>query len=537
MKTFLKLCTVLLAVAVSVSSAVFAAEYPETLRIGIYYGGGSVALLDMDSQSGFCLGTVKNRSFVPGRTVSDTAVTARVCNASVYGGDSGGAYFIDCGTASDVNDMNAKIADIVSRGAEAFGAYYNSSLHVFSGGFKNLNDAQWAAANFPISSTAVQLPEKSVIVFGRQSGKACFVSDSSLGVYSTDYSNADSSVKISGSAMGSYYGGFDLNVSSDTAVLTAVNIVDCEKYLIGVVGREMSPSWNTEALKAQAVCARNFALRRVNHHSSYGFDLCRTTCCQAYSGIPSEMFNLTEAVTSTRGELMFYGDEPIQAVYSSSMGAKTESVENVWGNPFPYLVSVDNPYEDTDNIYNGRWTKTLTAERASEIMKNKGYDIGTVTAIEALEYTPAGSVLRLRVSGTGGEKIFEREACRTVFSEATYSQKYTVAKGGTKTYPSVCVTDGNTDATKKPNGIKVISSSGTSALNAEQFSVSGGSSSKTYAAVSSGGDENSYTFSGEGWGHGVGMSQYGAKGMADAGKTYSEILKHYYTGITIKKVY
>lgn len=535
MKAFVKRLVCIFMITFLFGCNAYAAEYPEILRVGIYYGSSSVTTLDFETPSGFCTGTVRDRNFVPGCTVTDTALTARVCNASIYGGDGGGAYFIDCGTAADFSDLNARLAEVRASGAEAFGAYVNSVLHVFSGGFKNQNDVQWAVSNFPIAATAVQLPENSVIVFGRQSGKACFVSDGSLGIYNSDYQNVNSSVKISGSAMGSYYGGFDLRCL-DSGSLTVVNVVDCENYLVGVVGREMSPSWHVEALKAQAVCARNYAFRRLNYHKQYGFDLCRTTCCQAYSGIPETAANLTAAVSATRGELMFCGGELVQAVYSSSMGAKTESVENVWGTPFSYLVSVDNSYEDTENIYNGKWTKTLTTERVTEIMKNKGYDIGTVTSIEVLEYTSAGSVLKLRVTGTNGSKVFEREACRTVFGEATYSQKYTVVKGGETSYPSVCVTDGKSNSTKSAQGLTILSANGVSALNASDFCVADSKSVKSCKAVSDG-DPNSYTFSGEGWGHGVGMSQYGAKGMAEAGISYSDILKHYYTGITIQKVY
>ena len=97
---------------------------------------------------------------------------------------------------------------------------------------------------------------------------------------------------------------------------------------------------------------------------------------------------------------MFYHDQLVQAVYSSSMGSSTENVKNVWGSSFPYLVSVENPYEDTENIYNGKWTKTLTKARATEIMKSRGYEIGDVVEIKALQYTDAGRVLKLLVKGT-----------------------------------------------------------------------------------------------------------------------------------------
>ena len=262
--------------------------------------------------------------------------------------------------------------------------------------------------------------------------------------------------------------------------MTVVNVVPVESYLYSVVCREMSPSWEVEALKAQAVCARNFALGRINYHKKYGFDVCRTVCCQAYASTADNSESVHEAVDETRGELLFYGDKLVQAVYSSSMGKRTENVENVWGSKFPYLVSVENPYEDTDNIYNGKWTKTLTKERATEIMNNRGYNIGEVTNITVLERTPADSVLKLQVTGTNGSKVFERESCRTIFSEVTYSQRYTVSKGGEITYPLVNIIGGKVAASVKTDGVFVIGKDGKESKISGSLTAYDGKTTKRY---------------------------------------------------------
>ena len=136
-----------------------------------------------------------------------------------------------------------------------------------------------------------------------------------------------------------------------------------------------------------------------------------------------------------------------------------------------------------------------------------------------------------------GEKIFERESCRTIFSEATYSQKYTVGMGGMTTHPVVYVADRNGTKTKTLSSAVVLSGDKkTSSIN-EKYIVSNGRKSKTYKTEKTDGSKDTFVFSGEGWGHGVGMSQYGAKGMAEAGFDYEEILTHYYTGTHLEKAY
>ncbi len=336
----------------------------------------------------------------------------------------------------------------------------------------------------------------------------------------------DNRLKITAKASGNYRGGFDFTIFSGENI-TAVNVVPLDGYLYGVISREMSPSWHKEALKAQAVCARNFALSKLNRHRELGFDLCNTVCCQAYSGIDYEAEGSYAPVDETSGEVLLYEEELVQAVYSSSMGECTENVKNVWGSNFPYLVSVSNEYEDTENVYNGVWEKTLTRERATEIMNSKGYDIGEVTDITALEYTDAKRVLKLKVTGTKGSKIFERESCRTIFAEATLSQMYTVSGGGKMTYPSVYVLSADGKTILSAEDVRILGEGKVTA-----FYATDGKSVTLYDGTKS---SESFVFSGQGWGHGVGMSQYGAKGMAEAGFDYEEILTHYYTGTNLER--
>jgi len=508
-----------------------AAEYHDTLRVGIYYGSGVINDISFESESGFLAGYSIDRDFYPCTTISNTSVSVSK-NSDL-------PYHVLYSTHSTKEELSVQLEYLKTEGMDVFPAYFNSSYCVFGGSYKNNNDALWAAENLAVKGTPVSVSSNALFLFDTSSKKVLFVMDSTdagLSVFRADFETNDALITISGANKGTYRGGFECKLLSSDG-LTVVNIIPVEEYLYSVVCREMSSSWPVEALKAQAVCARNFALGRINYHKQYGFDVCRTVCCQAYSTTADQSTSVHTAVDGTRGELLFYQDDLVQAVYSSSMGSSTENVKNVWGTSYPYLVSVENPYEDTENIYNGKWTKTLTKARASEIMKSRGYEIGDVIEIKALEYSDAGRVLKLLVKGTNGEKIFERESCRTIFSEATYSQKYTVGTGGMTSYPVVYVDNGSKTTTKTLNSVYVLSGNKKTSAISGNYVVTNGTKEKKYNTQKIDGDSDTFVFSGEGWGHGVGMSQYGAKGMAEAGFTYNEILTHYYTGTHLEKAY
>ena len=335
-----------------------------------------------------------------------------------------------------------------------------------------------------------------------------------------------------------YRGGLDIKVINGKSVIT--NVVFMNNYLYGVISREMSPSWHPEALKVQAVCARNYAANNLNKHSEYGFDLCSTVCCQAYSGIRYETENSYAPVDDTSNQVLTYDGKLASLYYCSSAGERTEDVKNVWGSSVPYLVSVDNSYEDTDNIPNGIWTGSLTSEEASTIMRNKGYDVGHVTAINAIEHSESGRVTKLEVIGTAGKKVFEREACRTIFNTVTKSQYFKV-KGngdGSQNVPKIRITDGVNISNMHINEVVILTSTGRVILDATKLFVTDGEKQQAYEITEAPGTVNTaFTFEGKGWGHAIGMSQYGAKGMAEEGFSYVDILLHYFPGTNLENAY
>ncbi len=384
------------------------------------------------------------------------------------------------------------------------------------------------------TSVTVKMGQGNELTVLNSSGKVLYSGAGSVGVR-PNASGMAQVVKINGVE---YRGGVDCIRNGSS--LTVVNVVFMDHYLYGVISREMSPSWPKEALKAQAVCARNYAANSLEKHSSQGFDLCNSVDCQAYSGTKFESDGSYAPVDETTRQVLTYDNKLAQLYYSSSMGAVTESVEYVWGNNLPYLISVDNSYEDTDNIPNGKWTGFLSCDEATVIMRNKGYDVGDVTGIKVLEYTPNQRVLKMEVIGTNGSKVFEREACRTIFNTITKSQMFTVTGNGegAEIPASIYATDG-TNTTEAPiNQIVILSAGGRGHLNGTTLYTSNGEYQKTYEVKSSGiGVNTGFYFEGSGWGHSVGMSQYGAKGMAEAGFDYKEILRHYFVGTNLENAY
>lgn len=346
-----------------------------------------------------------------------------------------------------------------------------------------------------------------------------------------------------------YYGGFEYS-RKNGGNLNVVNVVDLEDYVKGVVPYEMNGNWPLAALEAQAVCARTFA--KTRRHRSDGFDVCNGTHCQVYNGLNTATETSNRAVENTAGECIYYQNQLVRdPVYHSSDGGATEDAKNVWGGDAPYLRGKVDPYEAGINIPNYRWSVTYTADELSWILEQKGHSVGQVRDVYVTKRTPLGHVQELVVEGSRGRETFTGDRCSTIFYSSTYkkavhSLDFTIngvgdSGGGSGSHvPSsgVYVNDAGNPLTTLA-GATVLSGSGeTSVLGENSASaisahgveqVSGGNAPSQRAAPSKG----EFTFSGQGNGHHVGLSQYGARAMAEQGYTYQDILKFYYTDVTI----
>ena len=257
-------------------------------------------------------------------------------------------------------------------------------------------------------------------------------------------------------------------------------------YLWGVVAAEMPASFEPEALRAQAVCARTYSLWKLQakSHQADSADICAdSSCCQAFlskadaaqrwgdGAASAYTAKIASAVADTDGKILTYGGAPIQAVFFSSASGATEDAEEVWGRATPYLVSVDSP--EGEEVPNYRSTVALTAEQVKKTAAEAG--LGADLSgdppgwFQNLTRTASGRVASVELGGvelSGG-------AARNLF-----------------------------------------------ALRSTCFDVKE--------------EDGVFTFSVTGYGHGVGMSQYGANAMASAGSGWQDILTHYYTGAQIE---
>lgn len=362
-----------------------------------------------------------------------------------------------------------------------------------------------------------------------------------------------------------YRGGFQYHRRGGGNI-TVVNVLPLEDYINGVVCYEMGRDWPLEALKAQALCARTYVLKNLNKHNSYGFDICPTAYCQAYHGMGSDKpdYGPSEtsmrAVAETAGMVIKYNGRLAETPYSSSFGGASEDAKNIWGtntaSEHPYLRGVEDPYEADLDYANSLspWTKSYTAAQLTQQLQKSGLGVGTSVKSLELTYSSLGNVIQATVHWANGQKsTISASNIRNRFD--VRSIRFTVngaETGDTATPPPSGSGDVYINGSAVPNSLEgkyIISGTGTVSPAGERpFAIAGDGS---VSAVGTGGSSNggttvtqpgsgtvtvsggSYTFNGGGWGHQVGMSQYGANAMARRGFGYDEIVTFYFPGVQI----
>ena len=342
-----------------------------------------------------------------------------------------------------------------------------------------------------------------------------------------------------------YYGGFRFE-RIDGGNMTVVNILDLEDYVKGVVPHEMSDSWPLEALKAQAVAARSYAVSLGTKHSGSHFDICYSTHCQAYSGLTRAGSNSDAAVDLTAGQVVLYDGKVAHTYYYSSNGGASESSSNVWpGNQasYPYLLGKEDPYEDAAGI-NNSYTKIVSSDELVAGLREQGYnEVGTsIVSVAIVSLTESGNPKQVTFTDNNGTQftINSRLVVKDMLGLRSY--RYGIAPGAA-TMPEVSVNgappvdvsglyaiDGNGNVISVAWDSYVLTGSGTAQLELDIPASTGGGVGNI---GSTGTNDGWFTFVGKGWGHNVGMSQYGAKAMAELGYNYLDILQFYYTGITV----
>lgn len=305
--------------------------------------------------------------------------------------------------------------------------------------------------------------------------------------------------------------------------VSVVNRIGTEEYLKGVIPCEMEYHWPFEALKAQAIVARTYLLKNLGRFDHLGFDLTDTSSSQVYKGVGIEHPSTTAAIEQTEGLVITYHDSLINAYYHASSGGMTANSENVWSAAIPYLRAVDDAY--SIGAPNANWSLSYTAAQLVDLLRERGYSVTRVDGVEVSEISEDGRVQQLEFLTDNGTIDLVREQARQVLGyNQLKSILYTVQTPG-----SIRLLSRSGIRDMGFSGLAALSEAGLGSidpLNSPTALTASGT-----VTLSQG--EGAFVFEGLGWGHGVGMSQWGAKTMAEAGFDAEAIIKFYYHDVQI----
>jgi stage II sporulation protein D len=302
-----------------------------------------------------------------------------------------------------------------------------------------------------------------------------------------------------------------VTVTVHTSGLAFVEETTVDDYLLGI--REVPFSWPAEALAAQVVAARTYmvwtlARGRSSNGRAFDYDICATTACQVYAGIGGlagpDGARWVEAVSRTSGEVLMSGGDPVQALYSSTSDGRTRNVEDVFpgASPDSNLRAVPSPNETSPFV---SWEFVLTRHQAETMFSHAGLLEGSLVNVRSRRTSDGDGPWTVTVVGTGGEQTMDTWTLRTRLNRAAadlHPDAFPAFRPGSdRRFPQTIMSP---NFSIRSELIYLPPIDGPPAFE-QRFRVRGG-----------------------GWGHLVGMSQYGAEAMATAGSSYQQIMSHIY---------
>lgn len=295
-----------------------------------------------------------------------------------------------------------------------------------------------------------------------------------------------------------------------------INELDLEDYLKGVLPAEVSSDFPLEALKAQAIVARTYAVYSLGRHKNEGFDLCSGSHCQIYRGCNYEQTKLNDVIEQMKGMILSFGDKPALTPFHSSCGGIREDA-SVWGMSLPYLRIISDglsqvPISSEESLkkllqkrdgYNCefapsfRWTKEYSNEELQRIFssslpllfRDPSLKVGKIKDISVLNRSSSGRVSVLKIEMEDKEIMLKGDDTRWAFGDGRPASKGSL--------PSLLF----------------------------------------YIEKQKSGDKTVFKIIGGGAGHGIGFCQWGAVGLARKGYDFQKILSHYFPGTTLKNIY
>jgi len=257
--------------------------------------------------------------------------------------------------------------------------------------------------------------------------------------------------------------------------LTVINELGVDGYLFGVLPVEVSPKWPIEALKAQAVVSRTYVMNNLGKYGKKGYDLSSDVFSQMYRGVEAEHPETNRAVKETSGMVLTYKGKLAKAYFHSSCGGYTENIQKVWGNAVDFMKGITCPYCKDSPRYH--WEKNIEPEFIQSRLAKAGYTVGKIKNIKFKSRTKSGRI----------------------------------------------------------DLMEIIHSLGTLEITGHKFRMAIGPDIIKSAMMAIDRNKNKFSFYGRGWGHGIGMCQWGARGLAERGSSFRNILKFYFPGTKVKK--
>lgn len=509
------------------------------LRVGLQYGSVKDINPIIKSDTGFNFGFYQSEVFFPliafqnskeltiyknGYSENESLITSSTGSSPLVNGK----YHIQIGTVQPTFEAIQPVYEKVKTVDSAAYLAYDNGWRVYTGAYYtqaqfDASFSEFSSKMMPYDISQAPFNYSAFMVLENNVVKLLFATnnmDFGFENYVTNSPLSFNKYKYRGGLV------FKRMTGSDP---TVINYVPIENYLRGVLPFEISPKWHIEAQKAQAVAARNYALTNLNKHKKYGFDVCNTIDCQVYSGSNVEAALSNQAIDLTKGVYLKYNGKLANTVFHSNSGGRTENAENIWSNAVPYLVGVDDPY--SIGSPNDKWTVSYTAAQITQKLKAKNYNIGDLTDVFVEQYSVNGRALKTTFVGTTGKVTIEKDKIRSLFSDEVKTNFITITKPTTVSTISVETANGTSALT---NANVFIQSAGqTQSVNLSTgIAATNGTNNTT---LQNGASSDKYTFNGKGWGHGIGMSQWGAKKMAEQGFTYEQILLHYYVNTYLEK--
>lgn len=327
----------------------------------------------------------------------------------------------------------------------------------------------------------VDLDKKTVIKSGRTLRRTETVGKDSSVLLSQEGYSASRIRFTSSKEIKIYYDNKELRYRGDIDViggkngkLTIVNNIDLERYVKGVLYHEISDRWPLEAIKAQAVAVRTYALNMMKVSQKKMFDVTSDTYSQVYGGRNAEHHRTNLGANRTKGQVMVYDGKILPAYFHSNCGGHTENAGELWNHDLAVLKGVKCPY--CVALPNYKWKKNFRSSDIQEKLNQNGYHLGLIKNIEVKQVTDSGRAKMLVIETRDGKK-----------------QEITAANFRSFVGPNLL----------KSSKFRIV-------MKGYYFDVEG-----------------------NGWGHGVGMCQWGVYGMSKQRKVYTEILEFYYPGMQL----